>query len=130
LVPPIVLVELPIEPPVDGEVVLLRFERVVEGTCDCCLLEWPLRVPMLSDEPEEEPDDIDGDEPDMLLPLEGDCAKAVPATSRAAAAVTIKVRMENPLRGWVGALRERFIPTGLLRLCSATNGEPPGLRPR
>ncbi|MBV8538319.1 MAG: hypothetical protein JO128_22165 [Alphaproteobacteria bacterium] len=110
LEPPIVLLELPIDPPVDGDVVLLRFERVVEGTCDCCLVERFFEF-MVSDEPEEEPDDRDGDEPDMLP--DDDCAKAVPATSRAAAAVTISVRMENPLRGWVwrfaSALSQLFV---------------------
>jgi len=87
----------------------LRFERVVEGTCDCCLVEWLLRSCMVPDEcVEEEPDDIDGEEPDMLPDPDDDCAKAVPATSRAAAAVTINVRMENPLRGWYGAPRALY----------------------
>ena len=104
------------EPPVDGDVVLLRFERVVEGTCDCCLVEWLLRSCMVPDEPfEEEPDDIDGEEPDMLPDPDDDCAKAVPAISRAAAAVTINVRMENPLRGWVWRFASAL---SQLRLCS------------
>ena len=94
--------EWPIEPPVLGDVVLSRFERVVEGTCDCCLVEWLLRLCMVSDEPEDEPLDIDGDGLDMLP--EDDCAKAVPATSRAAAAVTINVRIEDPCEWLVWAL--------------------------
>ncbi len=107
------------EPPLLGEVVdplLCRLERV-EGTCDCCLFEWLVRGRMVSDDPEE-PEDIDGDEPDVV-PVE-DCANAVPATNRAAAAVTINVRIEDPFEWLVWALYERFIPTCFVLLCSAT----------
>jgi hypothetical protein len=118
---------LPIEPLFLGEVVdpllccLVRFD----GTCDCCLFEWLVRgvmVPDEPDEPPEEPDDIDG-ELDML-PDEV-CAKAEPATSKAAAAVTIKVRIRVPYEWLVRlawALYERVIPTGSAPLCSATIG--------
>jgi len=128
-VEPLVPIEpwaLPIEPPVVGAVVdpPFRLERF-DGTCDCCLFEWLVRGVMVLDEPEE-PGDIDG-ELDML-PDEV-CAKAVPAASKTAAAVTIKVRMRVPFEWLVWALCERPIPTRSVRLCSATIGTP-GRPPR
>lgn len=92
---------LPIEPPVVGEVVVPFLDFMLfEGTCDCCLFEWLIRLDdggsVVLDEPVE-PDDMDGDEPDMLP--DDDWANAVPAINRAAAAVTINVRMRVPLGG-------------------------------
>lgn len=81
-----------------GVVVVDRRCVVVEpldGTCDCSgfrlwLFEPEFEVLSL-DIPLDEPGDIDGEAPDD--PGEDDWANAVPAISRAAAVVTISVRM-------------------------------------
>jgi hypothetical protein len=90
-----------VDPPMLGEVVeWWVFERV-DGTCDCCLVEWFRRCDglIVVEEPDEEPDDIDGDEPAVPDDV---WAKAVPAIKRAAAAVTISVlRIEFPFK-WFG----------------------------